>query len=255
MIDLYNRILPTVCKHQLSKERSLEMARHAEKYDMKQIIAAIDLSEVKSSQPLEEVQQTVETFNAELTRQGIKVNVLPGQLVMYSNQLAHAIKTRSILTLNHSRYLLIDLPDGEVPVDLAEQLYQLQLLDIVPILSKPERHRFLIEQPDLIYKLVKQGVLMQVLSSSITGKAGTYIKRTTEQMIGCNLVHFITSDTDRPKVDMTSLHKALHQIESRYGTETMTMLQQNLKRVINDQEIPALPPERFKRKRYIGLFR
>ncbi|MEN0644956.1 CpsB/CapC family capsule biosynthesis tyrosine phosphatase [Alkalicoccobacillus gibsonii] len=255
MIDLYNRILPIICNHQLSKDRALEIARHAEKNDVNQIIAAINISEATSSHPMEEVQQAVETFNAELTRKSIKVNVLSGQLVPYSSQLVNALQTRSILTLNHSRYLLIDLPDGEVPVDLAEQLYQLQLLDIVPILSKPERNRFLIEQPDLIYKLVKQGVLMQVLSSSITGKAGTYIKRTTEQMINCNLVHFITSDTDRPKVDMTSLHKALHQIESRYGTETMTMLQQNLKRVINDQEIPALPPERFKRKRYIGLFR
>ncbi|MCM2675920.1 tyrosine-protein phosphatase [Alkalicoccobacillus plakortidis] len=254
MIDLYNRIIPMVCKNQLSKDRSIEIAKNAHENGIRSILIAPDMPQHPTPQSVELIESAVSTFNTELNRRNIPLSIFPGQLVRYTEMLVEEYKSRSLLTINHSRYLLIDLPDGDVPSNLAEQLYQLQLLDITPILFKPERNRYLIEQPDLLYKLVKQGVLLQVLATSVTGKAGTYVKRTTERMIGCNLVHMMTSDTDRPKIDTTNLHKALYQIETRFGTETTTFLQQNLTRIMKDEPIPFLPPERFKRKRYVGIF-
>lgn len=254
MIDLYNRIIPMICKQQLSNDRSIEIAKSAYKDGIRHILAAPYLPQQPTPHSVDLIELAVSTFNTELNRLNIPLSVCPGQLVRYTETLVEEYKSSSLLTINHSRYLLIELPDGEIPANLAEQLYQLQLLDVTPILSKPERNRYLIEQPDLLYKLVKQGVLLQVLATSVTGKAGTYVKRTTERMIDCNLVHMMTSDTDRPKTDTTNLHKALHQIETRFGTETTTFLQQNLTRIMKDEPIPFLPPERFKRKRYIGIF-
>ncbi|MDQ0206997.1 tyrosine-protein phosphatase [Alkalicoccobacillus murimartini] len=254
MIDLYNRIIPIICKQQLSKDRSLEIVKNAYNNGIEHIIAAPRLSEHPTPHTVDLFESAVSTFNDELIRRNISILISPGQLVRYNETLVEDYKSHSLLTINHSRYLLIELPEGEVPSDLAEQLYQLQLQDITPILSKPERNRYLIEQPDLLYKLVKQGILLQVLATSVTGKAGTYVKRTTEKMIGCNLVHMMTSDTDRPKTDTTNLQKALYQVENRFGKETSNFLQQNLTRIVKDHQIPFLPPERFKRKRYIGIF-
>ena len=46
-----------------------------------------------------------------------------------------------------SRYLLMEMPSLMLPPHLDEMIYELQLMDIVPVLAHPERQVQLMEQP------------------------------------------------------------------------------------------------------------
>lgn len=68
------------------------------------------------------------------------------------------------------------------------------LKGIKPILAHPERNRDIIDEPEILHRLIEKGCLVQVTSGSLTGQFGGKIKTLTSQMIMSNWVDFIASD-------------------------------------------------------------
>ncbi|MEH7335238.1 CpsB/CapC family capsule biosynthesis tyrosine phosphatase [Neobacillus drentensis] len=81
-----------------------------------------------------------------------------------------------------------------MPHYVEKLFFELHIKGIIPIIVHPEKIRRLIEQPDLLYKLVKNGALTQVAAASIQGALGKQIKKFSLQLVESNLTHFIASD-------------------------------------------------------------
>jgi protein-tyrosine phosphatase len=105
-------------------------------------------------------------------------------------------------TLNQKNYLLVEFADYSIPPSLDQALQELQLVEINPIITHPERNPLMRTQPDRLYTWLRQGCFAQVTAQSVLGKFGKSAQEMAELWIEAGAVHFIASDahnvTSRP---------------------------------------------------------
>jgi protein-tyrosine phosphatase len=123
-----------------------------------------------------------------------------------------------------------------------------------PIIAHPERNKVFAEKPELLYELVKNGVLTQVTAASVTGHLGKKVKRFTEQLIEANLTHFIASDAhnqfDRP----FRLREAYSVVEDVFGIDKVYQYQENGELLLGNHHVQVMPPEPVKKRKRLYFF-
>ena len=118
----------------------------------------------------------------------------PGQEIRLYGELKRDLERGRLLSLAGTKYLLIELPYHHVPRYAEKLLFDLQLNGYIPIIAHPERNLELMENPDLLYRLVKNGACAQLTCSSLAGRFGRSVKRLARRFLEANLIHFIASD-------------------------------------------------------------
>ncbi len=141
--------------------------------------------------------------------------IAPGQEIRLYGELKRDLERGRLLSLAGTKYLLIELPYHHVPRYAEKLLFDLQLNGYIPIIAHPERNLELMENPDLLYRLVKNGACAQLTCSSLTGRFGRSVKRLARRFLEANLVHFIASDAH----NLTSRSFFFDAVESDYGRD------------------------------------
>jgi protein-tyrosine phosphatase len=98
------------------------------------------------------------------------------------------------LTINGSSFVFIEVPAEQVPAGTSDLVYAMQLEGLIPIISHPERNSVFARSPEVLYKLVRQGALVQLTAMSLTGGFGTAVQNAAETFLRNNLAHVIASD-------------------------------------------------------------
>ncbi|WP_102348309.1 tyrosine-protein phosphatase [Bacillus sp. Marseille-P3661] len=254
MIDLHSHILPGIDDGPKTIEESLELAKHAVSNGIKTMFATPHHKNGSYENAKTKILQEVEYLNKRLLEEEIELTILPGQEVRIYGEIPEAYDEEEILTLNHTPYLFIELPSSHVPKYAGQILFDLQVKGLKPIIVHPERNSQIIEHSDTLYHLVKKGALTQLTASSITGDFGKKIQKFSFNLIQAGMAHFIASDTHNVTTRANKLRDAYEVIEKEFGTETRFYFQENAEIVANNQTIYAGPPERIKRKKFLGIF-
>lgn len=77
------------------------------------------------------------------------------------------------MTLNDTgKYLFIEFPSSQVPHYAERLLLDIQTKGIIPIIVHPERNSRFLEDPNLLYRFIKNGALAQLTAGSVTGDFG-----------------------------------------------------------------------------------
>jgi len=104
-----------------------------------------------------------------------------------------------------TRYLLIELNNFSIPPKFDQLLFRMTTeLQIVPILTHPERHPVLQRHPEQIASWAGSGCLVQITANSLTGHWGRKAKDVSVWLLKQELVHIIATDAhdlrNRPPV-------------------------------------------------------
>ncbi len=130
-----------------------------------------------------------------------------------------ALRNPEKYTINHRRYLMVELPDFVSLSGTRQVLGQLLRAEIVPVITHPERNLSLQERLGELELWVRDGCLLQVTGQSFLGRFGAQAKRAADSLMAANLVHFIASDA-HDCIDRTPDLSAPHRyVSTRYGTE------------------------------------
>ncbi len=93
-----------------------------------------------------------------------------------------------------TRYLLIELSEFAIPPRFLDLLFRMRAeLDIIPILTHPERNPILQAHPDYVLQWL-DSCLVQVTANSLTGKWGRKAKDVAVWLLKKKAVHVIASD-------------------------------------------------------------
>lgn len=172
MIDIYTNILPNVNSGPKSVEEFLEMANVLVKQGVTEAVAA-PLYDGKDSS----CREGVDLANEWLRKSSISLKVLPGQKIVASTQMILSNEEYYMMTINENeKYMFLEIPQ-DVEIEVLENIaYELQLKGIVPVLNEPERHSLFVENPAHLYKLVKNGAVVQLSAQSVLGGNGSKAK-------------------------------------------------------------------------------
>jgi protein-tyrosine phosphatase len=135
-----------------------------------------------------------------------------------------ALENPQRFSINGRRYLLVEFSDLNVPPSMDRILDQLLGVDLVPVITHPERNPILRREIGKLENWVNQGCLIQVTALSILGGFGKSAQATAHQLLSKGIVHVIASDAHDPVHRHPRLDEACAAISRQYGEETAELL-------------------------------
>ncbi|MFZ3577496.1 tyrosine-protein phosphatase [Virgibacillus sp. DJP39] len=255
MIDINCHILPGMGDGSKSLTETYKMAEIAAQQGITQIIATPHHENGDDATSADNILAAVDYLNSKLIQEGVPLTILPGQVTRVYGEILDGIQSGEVLPLNKtSEYILIDLPKGHVPSYLTQLQFDMQIAGYKPIIAHPERNQELFDNPDKLYRMVKNGALIQITAASLVGKTGKKVQKFVHQMIEANLVHFIASEAQAWNKRSFFMKEASDIVRSEYGNATLHQFIENGQCVIDNLTIAQGQPERIKTKKGFRIF-
>lgn len=146
-----------------------------------------------------------------------------GHELFYSTGLIASLKNQEALTLNKTRYILLEfLPDMsfcQLKAGLNDCIYA----GFLPILAHAERYHELVQVPKRTKELIDLGAYIQINFSSIH-KSCSKRTRFCHTLLRQEWVHFIGTDSHGVKIRAPIAQKAIKILKKKYGEATVKRL-------------------------------
>ncbi len=255
MIDIHSHILPGVDDGAKTIEDSIAMARQAYDQGITKIVASPHHKNGTFENDRQSILENVKQLNDHLKNEGIEMEILPGQENRIYGELIEDLSEGQLLTVNETKtYMLIEFPSSHLPRYANKLLFDLQVQGIIPIIVHPERNREIMENPERLYNLIKEGALSQLTGTSVAGKMGKKIQKFSFDLLKHNLTHFVASDAHNITTRPFDLREAYETVEQEFGVSMRYWLQENAEDMIQGKMIAKEIPEKVKKKKILGIF-
>lgn len=249
MVDIHCHILPYIDDGAASIDVSKEMAVIAKDDGIESIVATPHFIEYESEISKDDILNSCNNLNNFLHQNQINLNIIPGCEAFISPSLPKKYKDGKMMSINNKgKHVLIELPVGDYPEYTEDVIFEFKVMGITPIIAHIERYHYVTGDFHIINRLIKQGALTQVNSTSITGLFGEEFRYKAMELIKCNMVHFIASDAHTTRGRSPKISKALAYLkENGVNEEYINFLIDNGKKVINGENIDIKEPVLRKR--------
>jgi protein-tyrosine phosphatase len=247
MIDLHSHILPGIDDGATTLEESIKMARLAVQDGIQLLAATPHHNNGRYSNESNSVKLAIDSLNKELISRDIPLRLLAGQEIRFNDLFWEEWEAGNLLTLNDSRYMLIELPGQHVPTGIWDVIHELKLKGVIPIIAHPERNSDLANGIETLQELVEAGALSQVTSHSLNGLFGRRIRQAALEMCRRNLVHIVASDAHNPELRPFGMSEAYRFVNSKLGSAYVEHYQANALAIANNQNIELWQPRAAKK--------
>lgn len=198
MIDIHTHILPGVDDGAKTIEDSIQMIKQAIDAGVEVICATPHILNGVTSIFEEKINRTFQLLHSQVAERKLKIKLILGSEI-YIRQDMDSLSKFEFFSLNQTgKYVLMELPLGQLPSGVDRLIYGLQLEGITPIIAHPERSITEKNQPKSIENLIRLGALMQINAGSLLGYSGKLPRKTAELLLKQNLVHIMASDAHDP---------------------------------------------------------
>ncbi len=241
MIDIHSHLLPQIDDGAQDWDESLAMIRQAIRDGIEGAICTPHvlnvLDEPFESKLLFKFQQLKELID----RHQLKFKVWLGSEIHCQAVFNSFSK---VVTLNDTqKYLLMELPLGELPADTGDKLFKLNLDGITPVLAHPERNSAVIQKLEVAFQFIQQGALVQLNAGSLNGDFGRTVKKTAFEMMNHDMVHFVASDCHNAGSRPMLLGKAFQVVADRWGkAKAVLLFTANPQKVVQGEKIDPQEP-------------
>lgn len=236
MIDIHCHILPGIDDGPPDTETSLRMLRMAAEDGITHI-AATPHFRCGERPGLEEIAAALKLLQEAAGAEQVPVALLRGADVKISYELLDGLDRKEVPTINHSRYLLIELPDI-LPPRLDDVFFEIRLKGYVPVITHPERNYSFLASPEKLEPLREAGALFQITAMSVTGDFGQPVMKFCRMLLKKRLIDFIASDAHNVSKRVPVLSKAYRALVKAAGVqEASRIFHINPLSVIEDREI------------------
>ena len=243
--DLHTHILPGVDDGPETMEDAVEMARMASQDGTRAILATPHRKDVIENHSVDYIRDLIRDLSQELRNRGIQIDLLLGMENHLELDLPQQVSQGKALTMNGSRYILVELPFTIFPTYAMEVLFQLQIKGLIPVIVHPERNAEIQKRPSLLGDLVERGFLAQVTAGSILGSFGSKAKKSAKALLQRGFVHIISSDAHHNKGHrIPVLSCGVAEAAKIVGTErAYSMVRETPKAVLEDRTLEIEMPD------------
>lgn len=248
VIDLHCHLLPGIDDGAQDVSVSLAMARMAVADGIEHVACTPHITPGVYENDSAGIAMRTKQLAATLAEEGIALTLWTGADVHVDPQLVEKLSAGTIPTIGQSRYFLFEPPHNVLPPRLPELVRSLIAASFVPVITHPERLRWIESHYDLIGRLAALGALVQLTASSITGGFGRRARYWSERMLDEGVVDLIASDahntTGRPPI----MSGARDAVIARLGeAKALEMVYNNPARILRNEPMPArtgqIPPQ------------
>lgn len=182
------------------------------------------------------LEKKLEELRKALEHANIPLELYRGQEIFCCGSFIEKLKSGELITLNGSRYPLVEFRFDERAEDVYKKLGLLIAEGYVPVVAHPERYRFVAESPEAAKRLKAMGCLLQINKGSILGKFGAEVKAIAHTILSKELACAVASDGHSPYMRTPFLADVHEAISERYSADYAdVLLSDNPKAILNDK--------------------
>jgi protein-tyrosine phosphatase len=252
MVDLHCHILPGLDDGPATMEESIAMAESAIADGITHVVATPHSSN-EYSFDFAQVRQLRDELQAKV---GQRLKIATGCDFHFNPENLESLrKDARHYCINQRDFLLVEFNEISIPPSVDQTLHALQLADVQPVITHPERNGILLSHPERLKKWVRQGCFAQVTGGALTGGFGASSQQVALRWIGEGVIHFVASDAHNTRSRPLRLQPAYTVVFDRFGEEkARALFQDNPLAAFEGRQLPhvpdvedELPPRRRKR--------
>lgn len=213
MIDLHSHILPGIDDGSPNLAMSLEMARAYVAQGVKSVACTPHILPGLYNNSGPQIRSATERLQQQLNEAGIPLRLFSGADNYIIPDFVGGLRSGHLLPIGNTRYVLVEPPHHVAPKQLERLFFDILAAAYIPILTHPERLKWIDHAYDKIQRLAARGVWMQITSGSLLGRFGKAARYWAERMLDEDLVHILATDAH------DSLHRPPDLLKGRLAVE------------------------------------
>lgn len=240
MIDLHMHILPGLDDGAEDPYDSVEMAQMAISSGTDIIVATPHCNNPRGYVNFfsERYVEVFEETKALFQKERLPIRLLPGMEAFATWDLPELLVNGKVMTLNQSRYLLMEFDFGEDPDFAYAVLDRVEAVGAKPVIAHVERYDFIQDHPQIIYEWREKGYIIQVNKGSFDGRFGRRARHCAYSLMDHGLVNVIASDAHSAVSRTPYMKDTYRMLRDEYPEKYLQVLfEENPRRICMDRPI------------------
>ena len=239
MIDFHNHVLPAVDDGSKSLEMSLSMLKHAADQGITDVVNTVHFQHPKVEMEdisIERILEETKRLQQALDNASIPVKIHMGSEVFYLPNLVQ-LSDHNLATMGNGKYMLIEFQPHQIPEGSQQELFNLKMAGVTPIIAHPERYKPVQENIDIVRQWLRAGCLIQLDAGSVLGLLGPDAEKSSHEILQKHLCQLMGYDAHNNRKRNFCLFDAIEYSKTIVDESFLDGLLNNGKKVINGEEI------------------
>lgn len=237
IFDIHCHILPAVDDGARSEESTKRMLKIAAKEGITAIVATPHFACGRSEDKRQDIIQKYQMVSEWWKEYSPKKKFYLGNELFYSEGIVEALRQGKALTMNGTKYVLVEFPTYIDFRSLKKGVQSLLYAGYYPIVAHVERYECLVKK-EKIQELIELGAYIQVNATAILGKHGFRAKFYVTKLLKQSLVHFVASDAHDSRERAPELKECALYLKKKLGKDkARQILEQNPMRMLKGEEL------------------
>lgn len=222
--DIHSHILPGVDDGAGDMEETCRMLSVAYEEGIRVIVATPHYIDGYMNTSPDKIYALIDEINRIYSGSERKLQILPGNELLYSNDIIRALEKGHALTIKGTRYILLEFLEDASYRYIREGLIKCLYAGYIPILAHAERYKSLHNMDELVAGLVKTGAYIQINFSGLIRSKNNPNSGFCNKLLKKRLVHFLGTDAHGADDRTPNIQKAVRYLCNRYGEQTVKRL-------------------------------
>lgn len=237
MIDLHSHILPELDDGAHELHQALEMARIAVRSGVTVMAATPHCVDDRT----EDILSVLRLLRRALRESEIPLEICSGMEIYGTENTARLLREGKLLTLNRSRYPLIEfdfLSDGYSQTQILSDVLK---AGYSPVIAHPERYLSVQSEPEIVNRWTRMGCLLQINRGSLLGRFGPAAQGLSLELVDRGFAAVVASDAHGSVHRTPWLSDVYTLLEREFSPEAARcLLLDNPKRILKNEKIPPV---------------
>lgn len=247
MIDIHTHMLPNIDDGPTDIKETIEMLYQSVKHNVREVVFTphAHCAGMNGIEHREKIITTFKKVKEYVKLENLDIKLHLGMEVFSAVGLNNALENRELLSLNQSRYLLVEFPFLADEEYFSEYLTLLKHYPIKPIIAHPERYEAVQDMPLLAHQWNVEGYILQINSGSLLGDFGPSVMKTAKILLDHNLAQVVASDSHNLTSRAPNLLVAYNYICQQYSKGYGDLLfKVNPQFILENQEVLIINPQK-----------
>ena len=134
MIDLHSHFLFDVDDGSRDIHTTVEMLKQAEELGITRLLATPHIDEQTDKQKIKKIHSTFSEIQRKIKEEKINIEIKLAAEMGYDKELVQSTEQSWILIGKRNKYILFELPMFNLPLNIADVIFQLRLRNIIPVI-------------------------------------------------------------------------------------------------------------------------
>jgi protein-tyrosine phosphatase len=227
MIEIHAHLLPGIDDGPETLQDSLALAQAFVNDGVRHVVATPHVFPGRFNNTRTTIEHAVEQFQKELLANEIDLAVQVAGEVRLSEDVIALFEQEELPYLGELegyRTLLLELPDGQIPLGTDKLVAWLIKRGVRPVIAHPERNRVVRDRPEAAKELLDMGCLLQITAGALTGQFGSKVQQSAQALVKADWVSAVASDAHNLASRPPCLSSAFEWLSDRHGHDTAQRL-------------------------------